>query len=58
MDKLVCSDCGTELGTPRHCGRPMHIEAVEGREMLVCWMGADCGTRAIPQHCGRPMGSP
>ena len=57
MEKLVCGTCGAEMATPRHCGRPMHTEAIEGQEMLVCWMGADCGKQDIPQHCGRPMAS-
>jgi hypothetical protein len=55
MEKLVCGVCGAEMATPRHCGRPMHVEAVDGREMLVCWMGAGCGTQEIPRHCDRPM---
>ena len=55
MDRLVCAACGAEMAAPQHCGRAMHVETVEGREMLVCWMGPGCGKRDIPQHCGRPM---
>jgi hypothetical protein len=55
MDTLVCTMCGAEVPAPRHCGRPMHIDTVDGREMLVCWMGAACGTQPIPQHCDVPM---
>ena len=55
MDKLVCGACGAEMATPRHCGRPMHVEAVEDNPMLICWMGAGCGKQDIPQHCGQTM---
>ena len=55
MDSLTCATCGATSATPRHCGRPMHIEAVDGRDLLVCWMGPGCGTQEIPEHCGAPM---
>ncbi len=55
MDTLRCAVCGAEQPAPRHCGRPMHIEQIDGQEMLVCWMGANCGRQPIPEHCGRPM---
>lgn len=55
METMRCETCGTEEQTPRHCGKPMHEEAVDGKPMLVCWMGAGCSTQAIPQHCGKPM---
>ncbi|MFW9780531.1 MAG: heavy metal translocating P-type ATPase [Candidatus Heimdallarchaeota archaeon] len=52
---LVCQECGHEEEIPDHCGQPMHIEMVEGKEMLVCWMGPGCGKLEIPTHHGQPM---
>jgi hypothetical protein len=28
---------------------------VEGVQMLVCWMGPDCGKQPVPEHCGAAM---
>ncbi len=55
METLTCPSCGATAATPKHCGRAMHIETVDGVERLVCWMGAGCGVRDIPEHCGVPM---
>lgn len=55
MEQLRCDTCGATEQTPRHCGQAMHFENVDGTEMLVCWMGASCGVKAVPQHCGSPM---
>ena len=53
--KLKCSSCGATEPVPMHCGRPMHIEKVDGTPMLVCWMGPGCGKQAIPTHHDQPM---
>ncbi|MFW9856811.1 MAG: hypothetical protein ACFFFG_17315 [Candidatus Thorarchaeota archaeon] len=53
--KFVCQECDHEQAVPMHCGKPMHIEVVEGNEMLVCWMGPGCGKQAIPVHHENPM---
>ena len=55
MAKLKCQKCGHEEEVPQHCGKPMHLEKVEGREMLVCWMGTECGKQEPPNHCGQSM---
>jgi hypothetical protein len=55
MPKLKCEKCGHEENVPQHCGQPMQIEKVNDTEMLVCWMGSECGKQAIPTHCGVPM---
>ena len=52
---LKCEKCGKEIDVPEHCGQPMHPEIVEGKEMLVCWMGADCGKQIYPEHHGIAM---
>ncbi len=52
---LKCAKCGQTIPLPEHCGRPMHVESVDGRPRLVCWMGAKCGVQDIPEHCGEPM---
>ncbi|MFW9990594.1 MAG: hypothetical protein ACFFD4_00915 [Candidatus Odinarchaeota archaeon] len=52
---LKCKNCGHEEPVPAHCGKPMHVETVAGKEMLVCWMGTGCGKQNIPEHCGQPM---
>jgi hypothetical protein len=57
METLVCRTCGESLPTPRHCGRATHVEQADGRDVLVCWMGAGCGVKDIPEHCGAPMTS-
>ncbi len=53
--KLTCQKCGAIVDAPKHCGRPMTVKKIEGRDMLVCWMGPTCGKADIPTHCGLPM---
>ncbi len=55
MPNLECVQCGEKLDVPQHCGKPMHVESVDGKNMLVCWMGPSCGKQEIPQHHGKPM---
>ncbi len=55
MSKLKCAKCGHEQDAPQHCGQQMHVEKVGGNEMLVCWMGPECGKQNLPMHCGAPM---
>jgi len=52
---LKCKKCGKEIDVPEHCDQPMHPEIVEGKQMLVCWMGADCGKQIYPEHHGIAM---
>jgi 5-methylcytosine-specific restriction endonuclease McrA len=52
---LICSNCGKKRSIPNHCNRPMHLEVIDGKEKLLCWMGPDCGVTDIPTHCGNPM---
>jgi copper ion binding protein len=52
---LACPECGHEQEIPDHCGQPMHIEMVDGKEVLVCWMGPGCGKQEIPTHHDQPM---
>lgn len=52
---LKCSSCGHTEPVPMHCGQEMHVEKVEGQEMLVCWMGPGCGKMDIPMHCDTQM---
>ncbi|TFG05629.1 MAG: heavy metal translocating P-type ATPase [Promethearchaeota archaeon] len=52
---LKCKTCGSETDVPMHCGQPMHPEIVDGKEMLVCWMGANCGKQEFPTHHDEPM---
>ncbi|MFX0099316.1 MAG: heavy metal translocating P-type ATPase [Candidatus Hodarchaeota archaeon] len=54
---LKCNMCGMSMDMPNHCGKPMHLENVEGKDMLVCWMGPGCGKQDIPvcKHCNKPM---
>ncbi|MFW9997387.1 MAG: heavy metal translocating P-type ATPase [Candidatus Odinarchaeota archaeon] len=54
-DQLVCSTCGASQFVPMHCGQEMHLETVDGVDMLVCWMGPDCGKQELPVHCKKPM---
>ncbi len=54
-DTLECAKCGYETAMPPHCNRPMHVEEVDGRPKLVCWMGPGCGVAEIPLHCGQSM---
>ncbi|MCK4848244.1 MAG: heavy metal translocating P-type ATPase, partial [Candidatus Heimdallarchaeota archaeon] len=52
---LICQTCDYTEPIPMHCKQPMHIETVEGKEKLVCWMGLSCGQKSIPYHCGKPL---
>lgn len=52
---LQCKICGKKIDVPKHCGQAMHSEEVDGKEMLVCWMGPQCGKQDIPVHHGEPM---
>ncbi|MFX0052227.1 MAG: hypothetical protein ACFFAJ_02775 [Candidatus Hodarchaeota archaeon] len=54
---LKCQECDFTEPTPIHCGKPMHIEEIEGKEKLVCWMGASCGVQELPSHHSKPMKS-
>jgi Cu+-exporting ATPase len=53
--KLKCEECGYEITTPSHCNQQMHVEAINGHQQLVCWMGPGCGVAEIPKHCNAPM---
>lgn len=53
---LKCEKCDEIIDVPEHCGKPMHPEIVDGEEMLVCWMGPDCGKQLFPEHHGIAMG--
>lgn len=55
MAKLRCEHCGHETDLPNHCGKEMSVQEVDGKDMLVCWMGPNCGKQEVPQHCGAPM---
>ena len=35
--------------------QPIRLEAVDGAELFVCWLGLDCGKQALPSLCERPM---
>ncbi len=52
---LKCTNCGERQPVPQHCGKSMHVENIDGRDMFVCWMGPDCGKQDIPTHCSQPM---
>jgi len=52
---LKCSVCGATEEVPLHCGKPMHPEEVDGKQMLVCWMGPNCGKQDFPTHHDAPM---
>jgi len=52
---LKCAKCSTEMPMPSHCGKPMHVENVNGQTKLICWMGPGCGVADIPRHCDQPM---
>jgi Cu+-exporting ATPase len=55
MLKCQSETCEKTQPLPEHCGQPMHIEEVDGKNMLVCWMGPSCGKQVIPEHCEQPM---
>ncbi|TFG25774.1 MAG: heavy metal translocating P-type ATPase [Promethearchaeota archaeon] len=52
---LLCEKCNKVIDVPEHCGQPMHPEIVDGEEMLVCWMGPECGKQIFPEHHGIQM---
>ena len=52
---MKCVVCDHTEEVPLHCGKSMHIEQVENKEMLVCWMGSSCGVAEIPLHHDKPM---
>ena len=52
---LLCEKCNHKIDVPEHCGQPMHPEIVDGEEMLVCWMGPECGKQIFPEHHGVHM---
>jgi hypothetical protein len=56
MTMLLCAKCGAAAPVPKHCGRPMAVQEVEGKKRLVCWMGTECGVQDIPSHCEVTMG--
>jgi Cu+-exporting ATPase len=53
--RLECQECDYTEVIPMHCKQPMHIETLEGKEQLICWMGPSCGVKDLPTHCGKPM---
>ncbi len=53
--ELTCQECDYTEPVPRHCKQPMHLEVVEGKEKLVCWMGSSCGVQNLPIHHNKPM---
>lgn len=55
MAKLKCEHCEHEIDIPSHCGKEMSIQELDGEDMLVCWMGPDCGKQEMPQHCEKSM---
>jgi len=36
-------------------GDKIKIEKIDGKEMLVCWMGPSCGIQELPTHHNKPM---
>lgn len=52
---LKCQECDYTEAVPIHCKQPMHVESIEGEELLVCWMGPSCGVQKIPTHHEKPM---
>ncbi len=56
MALLLCAKCGTSSPVPRHCGKPMKVQQVGDKKMLVCWMGTSCGVQDLPRHCDVTMG--
>jgi Cu+-exporting ATPase len=53
--QLNCQECDYTKPVPMHCKQPMHVEVVEGKEKLVCWMGPSCGVQDLPIHHNKPM---
>ena len=54
-EKLRCQICEYTESIPMHCMQPMHVEAFEGKERLLCWMGPECGVQDLPTHHNKPM---
>ncbi|MFX0016705.1 MAG: hypothetical protein ACFFB2_18525 [Promethearchaeota archaeon] len=54
-EKLKCQVCDYTEPIPMHCKQPMHIEKIDGKETLVCWMGTSCGVKDLPSHHNKPM---
>lgn len=54
-EKFKCQICDYTEPIPMHCKQPMHVETIEGKEQLVCWMGPECGVQDIPTHHKKPM---
>ncbi len=52
---LQCPTCHTTRRVPKHCGQPMSLQTHDGREVLACWMGPECGFQDVPAHCDAPM---
>jgi hypothetical protein len=52
---LKCEKCGATQTAPVHCGKPMNLKKVGGKDMLVCWMSETCGKAEVPIHHGKPM---
>ncbi|MHA1971764.1 MAG: heavy metal translocating P-type ATPase [Candidatus Hodarchaeales archaeon] len=52
---LKCKICGYKQPMLMHCKKPMHLELIDGKQKLVCWMGSSCGVEEIPFHHGKPM---
>ncbi|NHJ01718.1 MAG: hypothetical protein EAX86_06215 [Candidatus Heimdallarchaeota archaeon] len=56
MDEyLLCEVCSEKKPIPQHCGKVMHLEMYQGKEMLICWMGSTCGVQELPYHHNQPM---
>ncbi|MHA2307186.1 MAG: hypothetical protein ACXACU_17540 [Candidatus Hodarchaeales archaeon] len=56
MEKmLTCQECDIRESIPHHCGKPMHIEIIDKKQVLVCWMGPSCGVQDLPTHHNKPM---
>jgi len=52
---LVCKKCRSVLNMPFHCEKPMHIDVINGKTTLVCWMGSSCNVQIPPKHCDEVM---
>ena len=49
-----CEHCSSKVEAPMHCGHPMHLEDVEGKQKWVCWMGTGCGVKDYTACCESP----
>ncbi|MHA1940463.1 MAG: hypothetical protein ACXACP_10505 [Candidatus Hodarchaeales archaeon] len=54
-EMLKCAVCDHTESIPNHCGQAMHLETVDSKEQLVCWMGPGCGKQDIPVHHEKSM---